>query len=41
MSELNHLTFDNPTLLTPTFNSRLFNYSYNNNLTPYFYEFKF
>ena len=40
-SELNHLTFDNPKLLTPSFNSRLFNYSYNNNLTPYFYEFKF
>lgn len=35
-SELNYLTLDNPTLLTPAFNSRLFNYSYNNNTPPTF-----
>ena len=40
-SELNHLTFDNPTLLTPSFNSRLFNYSYNSSLTPTFMNLSF
>tara|TARA_Y100000591_G_scaffold43051_1_gene31861 strand:- start:1702 stop:4341 length:2640 start_codon:yes stop_codon:yes gene_type:complete len=35
-SELNYLTLDNSTLLTPSFNSRLFNYSYNSILTPTF-----
>ena len=40
-SELNHLTFDNPTLLTPSFNSRLFNYSYNNNTPSTFMNLSF
>ena len=40
-SELNYLTFDDPTLLTPSFNSRLFNYSYNSILTPTFMNLSF
>ena len=40
-SELNHLTFDNPTLLTPSFNSRLFNYSYNSIIAPTFMNLSF
>ncbi len=40
-SELNHLIFNNPTLLTPTFNSRLFNYSYNSIFTPTFMNLSF
>ena len=40
-SELNHLAFNNPTLLTPTFNSRLFNYSYNSSLVPTFMNLSF
>ena len=40
-SELNYLTFDNPKLLTPSFNSRLFNYSYNNNVSPTFMNLSF
>ena len=40
-SELNHLTFDDPKLLTPAFNSRLFNYSYNSILNPSFMNLSF
>ena len=40
-SELNYLTFDNPKLLTPSFNPRLFSYSYNNNLAPTFMNLSF
>lgn len=40
-SELQHLSFDDSTLLTPHFNSRLFNYSYNNLQPPLFMNISF
>jgi len=40
-SELNNLIFDDPTLLTPSFNSRLYSYSYNNNIPPTFINLSF
>ena len=40
-SELNYLTFDNPALLSPSFNPRLFNYSYNSIIAPTFMNLSF